>query len=143
MSRGTLRLSLRAGERVWINGAVLRAERKTTLELMNDAVFLLESHVMQPEETKTPLRQLYFVVQTLIMEPAAAQGARALCERYLTAALRAFSKPEILDALLAVRAQMEAGRHVDALKTLRATFPAEEAILAATAAAPPLRASAA
>ena len=34
MSR-TMRLSLRAGERVWINGAVVRAERKTTLEILN------------------------------------------------------------------------------------------------------------
>lgn len=127
---GTMRLSLKAGERVWINGAVVRAERKTTLEILNDATFLLESHVIQPEETTTPLRQIYFVVQAMFIDPAGVETARALFERYVVSALRVFSSPEILDGLLAVRAQVEAGRRLDALKTLRALFPAEAAILA-------------
>ncbi|MGJ3265515.1 MAG: flagellar biosynthesis repressor FlbT [Salinarimonas sp.] len=141
MSR-TMRLCLRAGERVWINGAVVRAERKTTLEILNDAIFLLESHVLQPDETTTPLRQLYFAVQTTFIDPAAAGEARALFERWLAAALRAFTSPEILDGLLAVREQMEAGRRLDAMKTLRALFPAEDAILAADAARTPRRSAA-
>ncbi|WP_349369502.1 flagellar biosynthesis repressor FlbT [Salinarimonas sp.] len=128
---GTMRLTLRAGERVWINGAVVRAERKTTLEILNDATFLLESHVLQPEETTTPLRQIYFVVQAMFIDPAGAEKAALLYERYLAAALRTFASREILDGLLAVRGQMEAGRRLDAMKTLRGLFPAEEAILAA------------
>lgn len=128
---GTMRLTLRAGERVWINGAVVRAERKTTLEILNDATFLLESHVLQPEETTTPLRQIYFVVQAMFIDPAEAGKAEALFERYLAAALRTFASRDILDGLLAVRAQMQAGRKLDAMKTLRGLFPAEAAILAA------------
>ena len=41
-----MNITLRAGERIYINGAVLRVDRKATLELMNDATFLLETHVM-------------------------------------------------------------------------------------------------
>ncbi|WP_029030045.1 flagellar biosynthesis repressor FlbT [Salinarimonas rosea] len=132
MSR-TMRLSLRAGERVWINGAVVRAERKTTLEILNDATFLLESHVLQPDETTTPLRQLYFAVQTTFIEPKAAGEAQALFQRWLAAALRTFASPQIIEGLLTVRDQMEAGRRLDAMKTLRALFPVEDAILAAPA----------
>ena len=128
---GTMRLSLKAGERVWINGAVVRAERKTTLEILNDATFLLESHVLQPEETTTPLKQIYFVVQTMFIDPAGAETARALFERYVASALRVFSRRDVLDGLLAVRGQVEAGRKLDALKTLRVLFPAEAEILAA------------
>lgn len=53
MSR-PLRLSLRAGERIYMNGAVLRVDRKVSLELLNDASFLLEAHVLQAEAATTP-----------------------------------------------------------------------------------------
>ena len=39
-------ISLRSGEKIYINGAVLRVDRKVTLELINDVTFLLESQVM-------------------------------------------------------------------------------------------------
>jgi flagellar biosynthesis repressor protein FlbT len=44
-----MNISLRRGERIFINGAVLRVDRKVCLELLNDVTFLLESHVMQAE----------------------------------------------------------------------------------------------
>ena len=56
--KSTLRISLKAGEKIFINGAVLRVDRKVALEFLNDVTFLLENHVLQPEEAKTPLRQL-------------------------------------------------------------------------------------
>ncbi len=126
----TMRLSLRAGEKVYINGAVLKVDRKVSLELLNDAVFLMQSHVMQPEETTTPLRQLYFTIQAMFVDPVQAPTARALFETYHASAMRHFSSPDILRGLHDVRAQIEAGRNFDALKTLRALFPAEDAILA-------------
>ena len=43
-------LKLRAGEKLYINGAVIKVERKATIELLNDATFLLEAHVIQPDE---------------------------------------------------------------------------------------------
>ena len=55
-----MNITLRAGERIYVNGAVLRVDRKATLELMNDATFLLEAHVMQAQDATTPLRQIYF-----------------------------------------------------------------------------------
>ena len=69
-------LKLRAGEKLYINGAVIKVDRKVTIELMNDATFLLEAHVIQPDEANTPLRQLYFVLQTQLMERESAPIAR-------------------------------------------------------------------
>jgi flagellar biosynthesis regulator FlbT len=34
--KGTLKLSLKANEKIYINGAVVRPDRKVTIELMND-----------------------------------------------------------------------------------------------------------
>ena len=64
-----MHISLRAGEKIYINGAVLCADRKVSLELLNDATFLLEAHVMKVESATTPLRQLYFIVQIMLMNP--------------------------------------------------------------------------
>ena len=64
-----MRVFLKANEKLYINGAVIRADRKVSIELLNDVSFLLENHVMQAEEATTPLRRLYFVVQLALMEP--------------------------------------------------------------------------
>ncbi len=71
-----MHISLRAGEKIYINGAVLCADRKVSLELLNDASFLLEAHVMKVENATTPLRQLYFIVQIMLMNPTDSKTAR-------------------------------------------------------------------
>ena len=73
MKKG-MQISLKPGERIFINGAVIQVDRKVTLELLNDVSFLLESHVMQAESATTPLRQLYFIAQTMLMDPANAEA---------------------------------------------------------------------
>ena len=40
--KSTLRISLKSGERIFINGAVLRVDRKVALEFLNDVTFLLD-----------------------------------------------------------------------------------------------------
>ena len=75
-----MHISLRCGEKLYINGAVLRVDRKVSLELPNDATFLLEAHVMKVEDATTPLRQLYFMIQIMLMNPNDSTEARAMCE---------------------------------------------------------------
>lgn len=125
-----MRLSLRAGERVFINGAVLRVDRKVSLELLNDATFLLETHVLQPEEATTPLRQLYFAAQTMVMEPANAARARDLYRTLQAGILAAVTEPDIRDGLAAAGACVEADRLIEALKLIRGLYRAEAALLA-------------
>ncbi|HAO2892135.1 TPA: flagellar biosynthesis repressor FlbT, partial [Escherichia coli] len=64
-----MKITLRAGEKVYINGAILCADRKVSLEFLNDVTFLLESHVLQADETTTPLRQLYYAAQIMLINP--------------------------------------------------------------------------
>ena len=37
-----MHITLRPNEKIYINGAVLKVDRKVSFELLNDAVFLLE-----------------------------------------------------------------------------------------------------
>jgi flagellar protein FlbT len=121
-----MNITLRAGEKLYINGAVIRVDRKATIELLNDVTFLLENHVMQAEQATTPLRQIYFAVQVMLMDPGATTAATGLSRRLIDAALRAFENPAILAGLKTISDQIDRSRNFEALKALRALFPLEE-----------------
>lgn len=123
-------LKLRAGEKLYVNGAVVRVDRKTTIELMNDATFLLEAHVIQPEEASTPLRQLYFVLQTQLMERTGTPAARRMFHAMLADTSAAFGAGAVVDGLRAAAALAESDRIFEAMKAIRALFPLEAALIA-------------
>lgn len=131
-----MRLSLRAGERVYVNGAVLRVDRKVSLELLNDATFLLETHVLQAEAATTPLRQLYFAVQALVIDPANADPARELCRSLQAGLLAVVADPEIREGVLGAGQLVETGRLIEALKLIRGLYAAEAALMSTPMAAP-------
>jgi flagellar biosynthesis repressor protein FlbT len=127
--KSAMRISLRNGERIYINGAVLRVDRKVGIELLNDVTFLLESQVMQAADATTPLRQLYFVVQLMLMNPADTREASELVGQLSQAMHAIVDDPIIQQGLRVVEALVPNGRYYEALKTIRALFPLERALL--------------
>ncbi|HWB45947.1 MAG TPA: flagellar biosynthesis repressor FlbT [Hyphomicrobiaceae bacterium] len=128
MKRG-MHIFLRPGERVYVNGAVLRVDRKVSMEFLNEVTFLLEQHVMQAENATTPLRQLYFVVQSMLIDPATVARSRKMFETSVRRLNESFSNPEILAGLKNVEELVASNRVFEALKAIRTLFPIEEAIL--------------
>lgn len=124
-----MNISLRRGERIFINGAVLRVDRKVCVELLNDVTFLLENHVMQADDATTPLKQLYFAIQTLLMSPNDCDAALQLCRDMLVSLNSAIRDRRILDGLSVAVRHMEDQRMFDALKAVRALFPFEAELL--------------
>ena len=124
-----MHINLRAGEKLYLNGAVLRADRKVSLELMNDAVFLLEAHVMSPEKATTPLRQLYFVVQMMLMNPRDTKDARRIFAENLAAMTAVYTDRSIAESLAVCAKLVAQERYFDALKMLRAAFALDDALL--------------
>jgi len=129
MKKG-LHISLRPGERIYVNGAVLQVDRKVSIEFLNDVTFLLEQHVLQPGDTRSPLRQLYFIIQTVLIDPANGRDAQALFDKSFASLLEVFENEKIRQGLAEVREFFDRGRAFDALKVLRSLFPMEDAILA-------------
>ena len=125
-----MKISLRAGERVYINGAVLRVDRKVSLELVNDVMFLLEGQVMQASEATTAMRQLYFIVQLMLMNPTDVGTAAALYGQHYAALWAVCESNEMLEGLAAIDELVGATRYFEALKRIRSLFPVEQAILA-------------
>jgi flagellar protein FlbT len=112
-----------------LNGAVIKVDRKVSIEILNDVTFLLEAHVMQPQDTTTPLRQLYFVVQTMLIDPASAERARVMFKESIALMLDAYDTPQIVSGLKTVDSLVGQDRRFEALKTIRNLFAIEARIL--------------
>lgn len=123
-----MHITLRANEKIFINGAVLKVDRKTSVELMNDAVFLLEAHVMVERDATTPLRQLYFIVQVMLMEGKERPENRALFARQTAAMAEVYEDRAILDGIARVSDLVGRSRAFEALKAIRALLPVEAAL---------------
>ena len=121
-----MNITLRAGERIYINGAVIKMDRKATLELLNDATFLLETHVIQASDATTPLRQIYFVVQVMLMDPPSARTTIILATSLIEKALIAFESQEIRLGLKLVSELIGRARYFEAMKSLRAMYAIEQ-----------------
>ena len=121
-----MNITLRAGERFFINGAVIRIDRKASIELLNEVTFLLETHVMQAEEATTLVRQIYFAVQIMLMDPTAVASALPLARSLIESALGAYCAPDLAAGLKGVAASLIRGRNFEALKALRGLFALED-----------------
>ena len=128
-AKSTLKLSLKPGERIYLNGAVIRVDRKVTLELLNDVQFLLESHVLQAEEASTPLRQLYFVAQIMLINPQGANEAREMFRHSLPRLLASFDNERIRSTLKDVDRMVGEDHVYEALKAIRSLYPLERLAL--------------
>ena len=121
-----MNITLRAGERLFINGAVIRIDRKASIELLNEVTFLLENHVMQAEEATTLTRQIYFAVQIMLTDPSAAASATPLARSLIESAIGVYRASDLIVGLKGVDASLLRGRNFEALKALRGLFAIED-----------------
>jgi flagellar protein FlbT len=127
--KNTLKISLKPNEKIYLNGAVVRVDRKVTIELLNDVQFLLESHVLQIDDASTPLRQLYFILQVMLMNPTGASDAYEMFRRSLPLMIASFSNPEISGTLKQIDRMVGEGHVYEALKAIRGLYPRESRVL--------------
>ena len=120
--KAKMRFNLKAGERIYINGAGLTVSSKVTLNLLNDAQFLLESHVLQVAEATTPMRQLYFVIQALLINRTEVPRAISVFRDLHASLLVTYTDDEVKKGLTEAGRLVEAGRMFEALKLVRNMF---------------------
>lgn len=127
--KNNLKISLKPNEKIYINGAVIKVDRKVSFEFLNDVHFLLENHVLQAEDATTPLRQLYFIVQVMLMDPGVAPEARDLFRKSLPLLLDTFEDEDVRSALKQIDRLIGEDRVFEALKEIRALYEREDQIL--------------
>ncbi len=125
----TTRVTLRPGERIFINGAVIRSDGRASFDILNNVPFLREHEIMHAQQTVTPLRQLYYILQTMVMEPNGIEIARSVYQDTMRFLPMAFANATVLAGLDTIREQVAAGAPLDALRTLQPLIPIEDAIL--------------
>jgi flagellar protein FlbT len=123
-------LSLNAGDKLYLNGAVIQTSRKISLELLNEATFLLQQHVMQVSQATTPSRQMYFIMQTMLMDPKNAAQIRPLLSKSLSDLMTASEDVEAVRLLRTVGELLARDKLFEAMKTTRALYKIEDRIMA-------------
>jgi len=116
-----LKVVLRPGEKVIVNGAVLGAgERTVTLFLHNRANFLRGRDILKEEDVDSLAKATYFLIQLLYVFPEDAAATRHRLAQAMQR-LRA-DTPDAGATLDEVAELLAAGEFYRALKTMRRLF---------------------
>ena len=115
-----LKINLKPGERIVVNGAVLEnADRRANLLVRNRASILRQKDIMQPDEVTSPARHVYFHVMMMYLDPDDRAGHEALFTRRLTEFIGAISSPEGLRLCVRIGEHVTAGAFYQALVACR------------------------
>ena len=111
-----LKLSLKPGEKIAINGAVIvNGERRSEFIVENRASVLREKDIMRAEEATTPARRVYLPVMLIALDPAARTEAFADFEKRLMEIAGVLSDPAGLSLCLKISAAVANGAYYKAL----------------------------
>jgi flagellar protein FlbT len=121
-----LKLTLKPGERVAINGAVIvNGDRRTEFVVENRASVLRERDIMLSEEATTPARRVYLPVMLMALDPASRKHAFGEFERRLTEIAGVLSDSAGLALCLKISAAVANGSYYKALGHCRALIEFE------------------
>ena len=126
-----LKLKLAPHESFIVNGAVLvNGDFRTSLIIRNFVHVMREKAVLREADANTPTRRLYFVIQTMLMQPPPPSAAVLQTYKELVAELRnAYVRPENLETLERVEGLVDTGDFYKALATLQPLIAYEATLL--------------
>jgi flagellar protein FlbT len=121
--KNPFKVNLKANEKIYVNGAVLRFDRRTAVEFLNDVDFLLEAHVMQLEDAVSPMQQFYYIIQIMLMAPGNALMSRSVYVQHLALLRAVHGAGEAARHIDAIDRLVDAGKFYDAMKLIRRSDP--------------------
>lgn len=125
-----LKLKLAAHERLIVNGAVMvNGGCRTTLVIGNFAHIMREKDVLQERDANTPTRRLYFILQTMLMQPPPSDAVTASYRLAHTQLTVAYERPENLAILAEVDRMVDIGDYYKAMMKLQPLIAYEAELL--------------
>lgn len=122
----SLKLTLKPGEKIAINGAVVvNGDRRTEFIVENRASILREADIMRAEEATSPARRVYLPVMMMALDPSARKTLFAEFDRRLTEFAGVVSDPAALSLCLKISAAVANGAYYKALASCRALIAFE------------------
>jgi flagellar protein FlbT len=130
MSGLVLKLSPR--ERVLINGAVIEnGERRSRINIVSpNANILRLRDAIHPEEAKTPVKRVCYIVQLILSGDADVDVARRQLLTGVEQLSQVFKDQDSREILAIATSHVVEGNYYPALKTLRSLLDREERLLA-------------
>ncbi|RSU53889.1 flagellar biosynthesis repressor FlbT [Sphingomonas sp. S-NIH.Pt15_0812] len=126
----TLRIALRDGEKMIVNGAVLRARGRTELLIENQVSLLRAREVMHPDQATTPARRLYLATMfAYIDEPNRANHQNQVVD-LLADLMSVFERPAARAACLEFARFVATNDFYRALGACRVLIDHETAVFA-------------
>jgi len=121
-----LKLSLKPGEKLVINGAVLtNGEKRACLIVQNKACLLREKDIMQPEEATTPARRIYLPIMMLYLDPDGRDQYYDEFALRMTEFMGAIKNHDALAACVEISREVMSGSYYRALIQCRKLFEFE------------------
>lgn len=125
-----LKIRLAAGERIIINGALIRAESKAEIVLMNRANFMVDRQIMRPDEANSPARRIYFSLQnTYLADTDERPQMMEFFETYADQFREATGNATVKAAIGEMRERVAQGEFYTALQIARELMQYEDSIL--------------
>lgn len=122
-----LKVTLKDKERIIINGAVISALGRVSIEIENRAVILRGKEFMSAEEATTPARQLYHATMLAYIEPEHRDRHQDAIVELVTAVMAAQQSLEAASLCVAFAQKAVSEDYYQALATCRQLIALEEA----------------
>lgn len=120
-----LRLDLKAGERFYVNGAIIEANHKASISLHNKAAFVRWTDLMHESEVTSPSKSLYFHVMKLALAQDDDGLHRAKVLGAATQLVHHYSDWEWGELLRDILELVQSGREYKALTRVKALIALE------------------
>lgn len=115
-----LKLSLKPGERLVVNGAVIvNGDRRSVFVIENHARVLRECDIMLPHEATTPASLIYLAVMMLYIEQSPSKTLFSDYDKRLREFTGAVSTPEALETCARINAHVANSDFYKALSACR------------------------
>lgn len=123
-----LRISLKAGERLIVGGAVVKnGGHRCDLLIENDVPILRGKEVLSLDEATSPCRRIQFAVQLLYVDPERRQEHAALFEELVREVLEA--SPSMAPLLNEITERVTEGQYYQSLRLGRQLIAYEQELI--------------
>ncbi|HYG87166.1 MAG TPA: flagellar biosynthesis repressor FlbT [Azospirillum sp.] len=125
-----LKVNLRAGERIIINGALISVENSIGLTIHNKVNLMLERQLIRPADATTPARRIYFAIQNAYVTEADEQSVwLEQARRYLADYERATTSQQVRSRIEDIRSHLDREDFYPALRLTRELFAHDDRML--------------
>lgn len=114
-----LRLTLKPNERIIVNGCIIRnSDRRQLIVIENHADVVREADLLNDSEARTPVKEVYFFVQSALVDPALREKLVPLIQKNLGRLVPVFHD-DISTHIFEAASHVSCGDFYKALRALR------------------------